>query len=372
MRRVWNFLKKYGWALILLLLIASVAVVYFTFPEPPAKELEAARKALSEAHQNQSHTFSKTLHQQAVQYYDSAVGLWKKENDRWWFQRNYTQVAYLANRALLRAKEASHNSKNQQSKLEHKLDGLLKKLNSDSEYFEKMFKHIPLPSVLPNLAAKSRLLLSEAELALERGDLNLANDKAENCQLLLAKVLKEAGEFVKDYFDHYPRWKRQFEQVVRQNAQSGGYAIIVDKFAFKCFLYKNGQVAQEFEAEFGKNWVGDKQFQGDKATPEGIYSVVKKKPSNQTVYHLALLLNYPNEEDLKNFEQGKREGRISKKAKIGGLIEIHGHGGQGANWTAGCVALSNSDMNALFQKVPSGTPVLIVGSLKSFNELFPR
>jgi lipoprotein-anchoring transpeptidase ErfK/SrfK len=46
---------------------------------------------------------------------------------------------------------------------------------------------------------------------------------------------------------------------------------------------------------------------------------------------------------------------------IGGLIEIHGAGGQGRNWTDGCVALVNPDMDRLFAAVGVGTPVTIVG-----------
>ena len=49
-------------------------------------------------------------------------------------------------------------------------------------------------------------------------------------------------------------------------------------------------------------------------------------------------------------------------AGIGGLIEIHGEGGRGRDWTRGCVALANPDIDDLFRHVEVGTPVTIVGS----------
>ena len=57
-------------------------------------------------------------------------------------------------------------------------------------------------------------------------------------------------------------------------------------------------------------------------------------------------------------------------ASIGDLIEIHGDGGKGGNWTQGCVALKNSDMDILFKYVSKGTPVTIIGSTLTLEEFF--
>ena len=58
----------------------------------------------------------------------------------------------------------------------------------------------------------------------------------------------------------------------------------------------------------------------------------------------------------------KRDGRLPRGAGIGSLIEIHGDGGRGEDWTSGCVALENHDMDRLFARVSVGTPVTIIGS----------
>ena len=107
---------------------------------------------------------------------------------------------------------------------------------------------------------------------------------------------------------------------------------------------------------------------GDKATPEGKYHITKKKSRPQTKYHKALLINYPNDDDKARYNAGVKKGSIPKRG-IGNLIEIHGDGGKGRNWTAGCVALTDNDIDKVYELVGVGTPVTIVGSLKSLQEI---
>ena len=112
-------------------------------------------------------------------------------------------------------------------------------------------------------------------------------------------------------------------------------------------------------------------MQGDRTTPEGIYRIIKKKGQGETKYPRALLINYPNEEDKRRFDHAKRAGIIPQNARIGNLIEIHGHGGKGSDWTDGCIALTDNDMEILYRACSEGTRVTIVGSLESLDELFP-
>ena len=90
--------------------------------------------------------------------------------------------------------------------------------------------------------------------------------------------------------------------------------------------------------------------------------ITQKKGHGKTVYTLALLLDYPNSQDRERFKEAKARGEIPHNARIGGLIEIHGSGGRGYDWTEGCAALSDEDMKWLFHRVQVGTPVFIVGT----------
>lgn len=108
---------------------------------------------------------------------------------------------------------------------------------------------------------------------------------------------------------------------------------------------------------------------GDKATPEGRYSVTVKKSGRNTIYYKALLINFPNKQDLKRFNALKASGKLPRNANIGGLIEIHGGGGKGIDWTDGCVALDNRDMDIVYSLCSVGTQIAIVGSLSPLEKI---
>jgi L,D-transpeptidase catalytic domain len=138
----------------------------------------------------------------------------------------------------------------------------------------------------------------------------------------------------------------------------GDWGIIVKKTRRELELYHKCQLLKVFPVDLGENPKGQKLYQGDMRTPEGLYRVIEKRDQGQTKYYLAFLLDYPNENDKNRFERALSKGLIPKDAGIGGLIEIHGEG-KGVDWTQGCVALNNKYMEELFARIPLGTPVWI-------------
>ncbi|MBA4392544.1 MAG: hypothetical protein C0407_03225 [Desulfobacca sp.] len=136
------------------------------------------------------------------------------------------------------------------------------------------------------------------------------------------------------------------------------WKIVVKKNQRKLFLYQQGELLQIYPVDLGENPKGPKIYQGDMRTPEGEYRIVEKKDRGQTRFHLAFLLNYPNEADRIRYERAVQNGRLPKDKGIGGLIEIHGEG-VGIDWTKGCIALHNRHMQELFSQIPVGTSVRI-------------
>jgi lipoprotein-anchoring transpeptidase ErfK/SrfK len=143
-------------------------------------------------------------------------------------------------------------------------------------------------------------------------------------------------------------------------ARVRGSAIVVDKPARRLLVYDRGKLRRQYDVALGVHPDGRKAREGDRRTPEGVYRVLAKKDRGETRYHRALLIDYPNASDRALFVKAKAQGKIPKSARIGGLIEIHG-GGTGVDWTDGCVALENKDMDDLFRRVRVGTPILILG-----------
>jgi murein L,D-transpeptidase YafK len=108
----------------------------------------------------------------------------------------------------------------------------------------------------------------------------------------------------------------------------------------------------------GRNPVGAKTRHGDHKTPEGNYIVDAKK--NKSRFHRALHISYPNQADR---ERVQRDG-----VKPGGEVEIHGVqnglGWLGArhrriDWTDGCIAVTNDEIDEIWKMVDVGTPVEI-------------
>ena len=158
------------------------------------------------------------------------------------------------------------------------------------------------------------------------------------------------------------QWRRWVADTIAWSARTGDAAIVVDKATRELVLYNDGRPQRTFRVDLGLNPVMDKLREGDNATPEGRYRVSQVKPPGASRYYRAFLLDYPNEEDWEVFRRAQRDGRIPRGARIGGLIEIHGEGGRGDDWTRGCVALTNREMDWLARHVRLGTPVTIVGS----------
>jgi hypothetical protein len=210
---------------------------------------------------------------------------------------------------------------------------------------------------------RARLLLLEAEALLREGENVAARERAGLSRAELREALGPALEAAERYTsrEQIATWRRWIAETRAWSRSTGQPAILVLKEKNVLVLLSKGAPARTYDAEVGSNALGVKQRQGDRATPEGRYRIVKKKDRGQSRYHRALLLDYPNATDRRLFAAAQRRGEIPRGARIGGLIEIHGDGGRGQNWTEGCVALSNRDLDELYPRVSVGTRVTIVG-----------
>ena len=144
--------------------------------------------------------------------------------------------------------------------------------------------------------------------------------------------------------------------------------ILIEKAARRLTLLDEaGNALFTAPIALGADPVGPKEREGDGKTPEGRYFVCLKKIGK---YGPSLGVSYPNEQDAKRMnapeeliacihERAERGERPPWGSPLGGEIFIHG-GGADTDWTAGCVALSDADAQALYDAVPLGTAVDIV------------
>jgi hypothetical protein len=348
-----------------------ILLIRFT-PQPPIGEMEYARETLSEAGKRRADTYSKKLFNQAKSYYDSAMISWQKENRRFIYFRDYDKVAMYADLSAKKANLAADNSITSTSNLKIKLKQKIDSLTDLISRINELFKTYPLNSETRNRISKGKMLLNEAVIAYKKGQYLQANRKITDSEYLLTESYENANTNLANYFKSYSTWKNWVDLTINESKKNRDYSIIIDKFSRKFFIYNNGIKKYEFEAELGKNWVGDKRVKGDMATPEGMYKISKKFDGRKTKYYKALLLDYPNDEDMAKFRSEIELGSLPASAKIGGLIEIHGNGGKGIDWTEGCIALTDKEMDVIYKIVRVGTPVTIVGSMVDLKNIVNR
>jgi tetratricopeptide (TPR) repeat protein len=135
--------------------------------------------------------------------------------------------------------------------------------------------------------------------------------------------------------------------------------VLIEKKERRLTLVSKGEVIKTYKIALGGDPVGPKVMQGDNKTPEGVYIIDSR--NNNSEYHLSLHISYPNEIDKKR----ARELGVSP----GGDIMIHGIknglGWVGAShaeldWTKGCIAVTDKEMEEIYRLVPNGTIVVIM------------
>lgn len=134
--------------------------------------------------------------------------------------------------------------------------------------------------------------------------------------------------------------------------------VLIEKEARKLTLMQGTTVIQTYRIALGAQPIGPKQCQGDHRTPEGHYTIDGRNKNSH--FHWSLRLSYPNETD--------RAVARKRRCNPGGDIFIHGlpngYGWLGKahtahDWTLGCVAVTDQEIEEIWRLVPNGTPVEI-------------
>ena len=350
----------------ILMIAATISVIIVSRRELPTEDLRLAREALALAKEAGANVYSESAYKESLQLYDSAMVNWSRENARFILTRDYSKVISFARRSRKKADEAKEESILKAVNLSKNVEAAFVSLAKKIELYNTLFKDLPLSKSVFDANNKSKMFFSESKIAHESGKLKEAEILFKKADIYISHANTEASSMLRDYFNEYPNWKRMAGDAIA-DSRGGGKVILVDKMAHLLYVYQSGKIIRSYEAEFGPNWMSHKERNGDGATPEGNYRITSKKEGGSTIYHKALLLNYPNDEDRRRFAINKKKGLISRRSSIGGLIEIHGNGGKGFNWTSGCIGLRDNDITDLCRLVGAGTRVTIVGSIEPLS-----
>ena len=134
--------------------------------------------------------------------------------------------------------------------------------------------------------------------------------------------------------------------------------IVVPKSERKLMAYSQDKLIVSYRIAIGKNPDGNKEYEGDGKTPEGLYRINSKNPNSD--FHKNLGISYPNQQDIIKAKEFKKP--------VGGDIKIHGiKNGQGyigrfyrwGDWPNGCIALTNQEIDELYNHTSIGTLIEI-------------
>ena len=134
--------------------------------------------------------------------------------------------------------------------------------------------------------------------------------------------------------------------------------VVVDKSARTLTLLRRGAPLKTYRVSLGGHPAGHKREEGDERTPEGVYRIDSRNARSSA--HLALHVSYPSPADAARAR--------ARGVRPGGLIMVHGIlNGLGwlgrlhrlRDWTDGCVAVTNREMDEIWRAVPVGTPIEI-------------
>ncbi|MEP0155147.1 L,D-transpeptidase family protein [Pseudophaeobacter sp.] len=135
-------------------------------------------------------------------------------------------------------------------------------------------------------------------------------------------------------------------------------SVVVNKGARKVYLLNGQGILREYKMDLGFAPLGHKQVEGDGKTPEGLYRIDRRNPNS--AFHLSLGISYPNAADRAYAQSlGKRPG---------GEIFIHGEpnsekerkrAARVSDWTAGCIAVRNQEIEEIYAMVRDGTPIAL-------------
>jgi hypothetical protein len=148
--------------------------------------------------------------------------------------------------------------------------------------------------------------------------------------------------------------------------------VVVNKSARNLAFCNAGALVDNYRIGLGFSPIGDKEREGDGKTPEGVFYIPRVLPTS--MYYKAFLLSYPDKADA---TRGLGDGLISQSEKtqidnaqdgcteppqysgLGGLIEIHGHGGS-SDWTWGCIAIENSQVDTLWATIGVNDTIVVL------------
>jgi transposase-like protein len=333
-------------------------MMFWERQDPPEAHLKSARAALDSAAAKGALRYAEEGYREAERTMKNGWMEMAHQKGRVAIFRDYKVADSLLSVAVSKANSAGQQAFGKKRDLETQALSEIANLRSELSNWREALDGSLMNFRAENYWSTAELGLQVSDRLIREGEYLAAMEAIADSKDSLRQLSHLLAEYSNDEARQLSHWRTWVQETVAWSRSTGGYAVIVDKSAHKAYLIKGGKQFHQYECEVGYNSARQKAFAGDGATPEGKYHVVNAH--NGSKYYRALMLDYPNAADRRRFQENKSKGIISRHARIGKYIEIHGGGGRNEDWTDGCVALTNQEMDHLMRYATAGTPVTIV------------
>ncbi|TAJ22685.1 MAG: hypothetical protein EPO64_13160 [Nitrospirae bacterium] len=355
------------WAAWLFLMLGLSACVQKAPPEL-LQAVETVDRQLVEA---QGAEFAPEEYAKFVEHWVAVKGRILSEQDviRWPWETNQlvADLHKVQEQGERVASAAAQRREAERRSAESRLVSLEERLRLFTTSIDEMGSRV----VLGQRPIETELLVKQARAFLEQGSFSRSVHAAQKASELMDEQIDRLSKELGYYADErrVGAWRQMVRRTVEWSRMHQRTAIVVSKADRRLTLYRNGRQIVSYPVELGFNGILEKRYQGDGATPEGQYRVIRKRDHGQTKFYRALLLDYPNRGDRRRFQRARVAGAIPASAMIGGQIEIHGGNDRTLSQTLGCIMLDNHQIDALFEAIDEGTPVTIVGAVNVANSV---
>lgn len=324
---------------------------------------DEARLALDAARRSSGTSWSPEAVALAQETYRRGMEQLRLQQNRFFLFRDLRPVADTLALVSERAQEAVRDGDRKMQGVRAEAEAALDRVSEVMELLDDLETRATLPRKSRVGLASARMGFVEAAALMEAGAYAEGRARAMEALAQARDVTEVLGDAFLRFADEgrVETWRSWIAETVAWSKKNKAVALVVIKEKNVLDVYREGRKILTLPADLGSNNLAQKYRQGDRATPEGRYHVRQVKGRGQSTYYKAFLLDYPTAEDLRRIRAAKDAGITPSGPGPGALIEIHGEGGRGEDWTNGCVAVTNSNMDELFRLVKVGTPVTIVG-----------
>jgi len=345
-------------------LAAALALSLPGCGQPPLRTLDAARRAMERAASSGGVLRAPQICSEAQAALARAEAEIRVQRRRASWSRRYHAAARLADAALEAGESCAAHAAAVEEGRRRRAAAALDDLASALEHAEALARHAPDEGIQSGLL-RATMSLKEGRASLAQGEYERAGEAAGRGRGLVGEAVRDIDAFI-DAYRGSPRlaaWRRWMRATLAQSRAEKRTVLVVDKLRRQLLVLRGDDELASFRVDLGLGGMEHKSYAGDASTPEGRYKITEVRAPGQTRYYRALMLDYPNDEDQRRFRVLKKAGLVPLRGGIGGNIEIHGEGGREQDWTQGCVALRNDDMDDLVGYVQVGTPVTILGTI---------